>query len=430
MRAVVSATLFISLVVFVILSVPVGIAIGLSTVAAIMAGGRLSLGFVPQALVTGVDSFPILAVPMFILAGELMSSGGVSRRILNVCSVFFGRFTGGLAIVAVAMAMFFSSVSGSAPATVAAVGGMVVPVMVEKGYGKGFSLGLVATAGCIGVILPPSIPMVFYGVATGTSIAAMFMAGFFPGILFGLCLGIFCYFYCKMMGWKGDENEIFTWPRAGRAMWDAKWAFINPFIILGGIYGGFFTPTEAAGVAAVYALICGCFIYRELNAKQLWEAVARACATTATAMIILGAATAFARVLTIQQIPMMLANFMIGLTDNGILMLIYINIFLLIVGLVVDPTPAMLILSPILLPVAQSFGVHPVHFGIIMVINLAIGMVTPPIGVNLFVASRIGNERLDVVSRSVLPFVAVAIICLMIVTFIPWLSLFLPTTLM
>ena len=426
----VSATLFISLALFLVLSVPVGIAIGLSTVAAVLAGGRLSLGFVPQALVTGLDSFPVLAVPMFILAGELMSSGGVSRRILNVCSVFFGRFTGGMAIVAVAMAMFFSAVSGSAPATVAAVGTMVVPIMVEKGYSKGFSLGLIAAAGCVGVILPPSIPMVFYGIATGTSVAALFMAGFFPGILFGLCMGVFCYFYCKKMGWKGDENEIFTWPRALKAMWEAKWAFINPVIILGGIYGGFFTPTEAAGVAAVYALICGCFIHREMNAKQLWEAIARSCATTATAMIILGAATAFARVLTIEQIPMMLANFMIGLTDNWILMLLYINIFLLLVGLVIDPTPAMLILAPILLPVARSFGIHPVHFGIIMVINLSIGFITPPIGVNLFVASRIGNERLDVVSRGVLPFVVVAIICLMIVTFVPWLSLYLPTRLL
>ena len=426
----VSATLFISLALFLVLSVPVGIAIGLSTVAAVVAGGRLSLGFVPQALVTGLDSFPVLAVPMFILAGELMSSGGVSRRILNVCNVFFGRFTGGMAIVAVAMAMFFSAVSGSAPATVAAVGTMVVPMMVEKGYSKGFSLGLIAAAGCVGVILPPSIPMVFYGVATGTSVAALFMAGFFPGILFGLCMAVFCYFYCKKMGWKGDENEIFTWVRALKAMWEAKWAFINPFIILGGIYGGFFTPTEAAGVAAVYALVCGCFIHKEMNASQLWEAIARSCATTATAMIILGAATAFARVLTIEQIPMMLANFMIGLTDNWILMLLYINIFLLLVGLVIDPTPAMLILAPILLPVARSFGVHPVHFGIIMVINLSIGFITPPIGVNLFVASRIGNERLDVVSRGVLPFVAVAIICLMIVTFVPWLSLYLPTRLL
>ena len=425
----VTAALFLGLAVFMTLSVPVGVAIGLAAVLAVFVGGTLTMTFVPMALVTGVDSFPIMAVPMFILAGELMSSGGISKRILNVCQVFFGRFPGGLAMVAVMTALFFSSVSGSAPATVAAVGSMLIPSMIEKGYDKRFVLGLLATAGCMGVIFPPSIPMVLYGVATGASISGMFIAGFIPGLFVVSGLLLYVYFYSKKMGWKG-EDQVYTGSQKLRALWDAKWAFVNPIIILGGIYGGFFTPTEAAGVAAVYAFFCGVVIYRELNFVRLWNSIGKACLTTGAVMIILGAATAFARLLTIEQIPMILANWMLGLTDNRILMLFYINIFMLIVGLVIDPTPAMLILSPILLPVAMSFGVHPIHFGMIMVISLSIGKITPPIGINLFVASRIGNKRLEVVSRGVLPFVAVMTVILFIVTYIPQLSLFLPNLLL
>ena len=425
----VTAALFIGLAIFMMLSVPVGVAMGISAAAGIMVGDTLSLIFLPQALVTGVDSFPIMAVPMFILAGELMGTGGISKRILHVCSVFFGRLPGGLALVAVMSALFFSAVSGSAPATVAAVGTMVIPTMLEKGYSKRFTLGLLATAGCMGVILPPSIPMVLYGVATGSSISGMFMAGFIPGIMVALGLSIYVIYYSNKMGWK-SEKGTFSWKEGGRAIWDAKWAFINPIIILGGIYGGFFTPTEAAGVAAVYAFICGVFFYRELNFKRLWESIGKAALTTGTVLIILGAATAFARILTIEQIPTMLANWISGLTDSRLLILLYINIFMLIVGLVIDPTPAMLILSPILLPVATSFGVHPIHFGIIMVINLSIGKITPPIGINLFVASRVGNEKLEVVSRGVLPFVAVMIAILLIVTYVPAISMFLPTLLL
>ncbi|MCL2616257.1 MAG: TRAP transporter large permease [Defluviitaleaceae bacterium] len=421
--------LFLGLAVFMMLGVPIGISIGLAALMAILVGDMLSMIFIPQALVTGVDSFPIMAIPMFILAGELMSSGGISKRILNVCQEFVGRFAGGLAMVAVMTALFFSSVSGSAPATVAAVGSMLIPTMLEKGYSKRFTLGLLATAGCMGVILPPSIPMVLYGVATGSSISAMFMAGFFPGMMVAVGLCVYVYLYSKKMGWKGEEGGI-NWPRARTAVWDAKWAFINPIIILGGIYGGFFTPTEAASVAAVYAFICGVFIYRELNMKGLYQSLAKAFLTTGTVMIVLGAATAFARILTIEQIPIIIANWMTGLTDSRLLILLYINIFMLIVGLVIDPTPAMLILSPILLPVAASFGVHPIHFGIIMVINLSIGKITPPIGINLFVASRVGNEKLEEVSRGVLPFVAVMLVILLLVTLIPQLSLFLPQLLL
>lgn len=421
----VAATLFIGLAVFLILNVPVGIAIGLSSITAILSGSALSLSYVPQALFSGVDSFPIMAIPLFILAGELMGAGGVSKRILNVCNEFFGHVTGGLAIVTVVVCMFFAAVSGSGPATVAAVGSMVIPTMLEKGYSKQFTLALVACAGSIGVIIPPSIPMVIYGVSTGTSISTMFIAGFIPGILIGFALIAWCYFYSKKMGWKGQQRK-FDIIRALKAAWEAKWALINPIIILGGIYGGVFTPTEAAAVAAVYALICGVFIHKELNFKLLIETIGSACSTTGTTMVILGCATAFTKILTIEQIPKMITNAILSATDNKIVILLLINILLLIVGCFMDTTPAIMVLSPILLPVALSIGLSPIHFGIIMVVNLAIGFITPPLGINLFVAARVGKEPLETVTKGIIPFICVMILCLLLITYIEPISMLLP----
>lgn len=425
----VTAALFISLVIFLILNVPVGVAIGCASFVAVLAIGSLSQTFIAATLVTASDSFPLMAIPLFILAGELMGSGGVSKRLLNVCNAFFGRITGGLAICTVVVCMFFAAVSGSGPATVAAVGSMVVPTMLEKGYSKRFTLALIACAGSIGVIIPPSIPMVVYGVATNTSISSLFMAGFGPGFLIGLSLIAFCYFYCKSMGWKGS-GEKFSLKEKMAIVWDAKWALINPIIILGGIYAGVFTPTEAAGVAAVYAFICGVFIYKELNLKNLFTTIATAFSTNGTTMIIIGCATAFAKILTMEQIPLQISNAILGGSSNQIVILIVINIFLLLVGCIMDTTPAMMVLSPILLPIAVSFGMSPVHFGLIMVVNLAIGFCTPPLGINLFVAARVGNEPLDTVIRGIIPFVIVMIIDLFIVTFVPAISMCIPNMLM
>ncbi len=424
----VSAVLFIGLAVLLILNVPVGIAIGGASLAAIIAGGTLSVGYLPQALVTGCDSFPIMAIPLFILAGELMGAGGVSKRILDVCNAFIGRVTGGLAIVTVVVCMFFAAVSGSGPATVAAVGSMVVPSMLERGYSKKFVLALIACAGSIGVIIPPSIPMVIYGVSTSTSISGLFMAGFMPGILIGLVLIAWCYYYCKKQGWKGD-SEPFSMKRALRATWEAKWALINPVIILGGIYCGIFTPTEAAAVAAVYAFVCGVFIHKELGRHNLVSTIANACSTNGTTMVILGCATAFTKILTIEQIPAMITEAIVGLTSNYVVILLLINVLLLIVGCFMDTTPAMMVLSPILLPVATSIGLNPIHFGLIMVVNLAIGFITPPLGINLFVAARVGNEPLETVTSGIIPFILAMLLCLLLITFIPQISMFLPQAL-
>lgn len=425
----VCAVLFIVLIIALVVNVPVGIAIGVSSLAAVLADGRLSSTYIVQQLVTSADSFPLMAIPLFILAGELMSAGGVSKRILNVCNVFFGRITGGLAIVTVIVCMFFAAVSGSGPATVAAVGSMVVPTMLEKGYSKSFTLALIATAGSIGVVIPPSIPMVIYGVSTSTSISGMFMAGFLPGILIGIGLIICCYFYCKKQGWKGDDRR-YTVKEKLAAVWDAKWALINPVIILGGIYAGIFTSTEAAAVAAVYAFICGTFIHRELNIKNIFDPIAASCSTTGTTMVIIGCATAFTKILTIQRIPDMITKGISGLTTNYVLILLLINLLLLIVGCFMDTTPAMMVLSPILLPIALSIGMNPIHFGVIMVVNLAIGFITPPLGINLFVAARVGREPLETVTSGIMRFMVVMMICLMLITFIPAISMLIPNAFM
>ena len=425
----VTAALFIGLIIFLILNVPVGIAIGCASLAAVLTLGTLTSTFIAATLVTASDSFPLMAIPLFILAGELMGSGGVSKRLLNVCNAFFGRITGGLAICTVVVCMFFAAVSGSGPATVAAVGSMVVPTMLEKGYSKRFTLALIACAGSIGVIIPPSIPMVVYGVATNTSISSLFMAGFGPGLLIGFSLIAFCYFYCKKMGWKGSSTK-YTLREKMMIVWDAKWALINPVIILGGIYAGVFTPTEAAGVAAVYAFLCGVFIYKELNFKSLFSTIGTAFSTNGTTMIIIGCATAFAKILTMEQIPMQISQAILGISNNQIIILIVINVFLLFVGCIMDTTPAMMVLAPILLPIAASFGMSPVHFGLVMVVNLAIGFCTPPLGINLFVAARVGNEPLDTVIKGIIPFIIVMVVDLLIITFVPSISMFIPNMLM
>ena len=425
----VAAVLFIALVVTLVLNMPVGIAIGVSSLCAILADGRISSLYIVQQLVTSADSFPLMAIPLFILAGELMGAGGVSKRLLNVCNVFLGRFTGGLATVTIVLCMFFAAVSGSGPATVAAIGSMVIPTMLDKGYSKSFTLALIATAGSIGVIIPPSIPMVIYGVSTSTSISSLFMAGFLPGILIGFSLIVVSYLYCKKQGWKGDERK-YTAKEKLAAIWDAKWALLNPIIILGGIYAGIFTPTEAAAVAAVYAFICGAFIYREFNIKEMFATIGNACNTTGTTMVIIGCATAFTKILTIEKIPGAITNGIINFTDNKILILLLINVLLLIVGCFMDTTPAMMGLAPILLPIAAQFGVDPIHFGIVMVVNLAIGFITPPLGINLFVASRVGRSDLETVCSGIIKFILVMVVDLLLITFIPAISMTLPNIFM
>ncbi|MGE4485430.1 MAG: TRAP transporter large permease [Oscillospiraceae bacterium] len=418
--------LFGSFVIFLILRLPIGISLGLSSLVTILTSDTVSATYVAQGLVTAADSFPLMAVPFFVLAGELMGKGGISKRLLAFADAFLGKKTGGLALITVVTCMFFAAISGSGPATVAAIGGLTIPAMVEQGYDKKFASAIAAAAGAIGVIIPPSIPMVMYGVSTGASVSSLFVGGIFPGILIGVSLLLYSHFYCKKHGYINKNAPDFTWGNAGRAFWDAKWALLVPVIILGGIYGGIFTPTEAAAVAVAYGLIAGCFIYKDLKWKDLWDIFSGAALTTATIMIILGTATTFGRILTIEHIPTQIASFFISISNSRIIIMLLINFLLLVVGCFMETNAAIIILAPIFLPIVSALGVDTVAFGIIMVVNLAIGFVTPPLGVNLFVACNVASCKLEEISKGILPIIGVMVLDLMIITYWEPITMFLP----
>lgn len=419
----ISLLLFGCFALLLIIRVPVAISLGLSSALALIYSGKVSSTYIAQGLVTSIDSFPLMAVPFFILAGDLMGQGGLSRRLLNVANVFFGRYTGGLAIIAVVTCMFFAAISGSGPATVAAIGGLLLPAMAKAGYDKGYSIGLIASAGSIGIIIPPSIPMIIYAVSANVSITQMFLAGIIPGLLIGVGLIITAYVKARKEGYKGSEKR-YSVSEIWQTIWDAKWALMVPVIILGGIYGGVFTPTEAAAVGVIYGFIVGVFVYKELKWSDLYRVIAGSALTSATVIVIVGTATIFGRMLAIERIPFMIADYIVQLTDSPILILLLINVLLLFVGMFMETLAAIIILVPILLPVVTAVGIDPVHFGIVIIVNLAIGMVTPPVGVNLFVGSRVGETSLEKAIVGAIPFIISMLAVLLLITYVPWLSLF------
>lgn len=423
------ALLFGSFALLLILRVPIGISLGMSSLITIFASGVVQPTYLAQGLVTGADSFSLMAVPFFVLAGELMATGGISRRLLNIADAFLGRKYGGLALVTVVACMFFAAISGSGPATVAAIGGLTIPSMLKQGYDKPFAGAISAAAGSIGVIIPPSIPMVMYCVATGVSVGAMFMGGVIPGILIGISLCVYSSLYSKKHKYINAEAAPFSWGNVGRSLVDGIWALLVPVIILGGIYGGIFTPTEAAAVAVAYGLIVGLFVYRDLKAKDLYRIFGSAALTTATIMVILGTATTFGRILTLERIPTMIADFFESVAKGPVMLMILINILLLIVGCFMETNAAIIILAPIFLPIVESMGINSVHFGIVMVVNLAIGFVTPPLGVNLFVACNVANAKLEEICKGILPILGVMILDLLLITYIEPLATFLPALL-
>lgn len=409
----------------VFLSVPIGFSIGLSVVAYALATGSVNMGYIASGLFASCDSFPLMAIPFFILSGALMEGGGLSKRLVLFFDALVGHLTGGLAIVTVVTCMFFGAISGSGPATTAAVGAIMVPTMVEKGYDKRFAMALVAASGCLGVIIPPSIPMVSYGISVNASIATMFMAGFMPGVVLGTLLIATAVVICKKSGFTGN-GETFGWNKVAGSFKDAFWAILSPVIILGGIYSGLFTPTEAAVVSVVYALLVGIFIYKELDTKQIYKKFAEAACTHGTVNIIVGTSTILGRVLTLEQIPDAIAKSMISLTDNRIIILLIINLLLLGCGCLLETNSSILILAPILFPVVASFGVDIVHFGIIMVVNLAIGFITPPVGVNLFVACGIGQIPFADLVKRIVPFLVALLVGLVLITYVPAIAMTIP----
>lgn len=383
------------------IGVPIGYAIGIATVITIAVFTPLSPMIIAQNAIAGVDSFPLLAIPFFMLAGNLMRSGGIARRLVDFFQSIIGHVTGGLGMVTIVVCMFFAAISGSAVATVSAVGAFMIPEMVKHGYSKSFAAAITAAAGTIGVIIPPSIPFVIYGVVANASITKMFTAGILPGVLMGVALMIVCYIVSKENGYVGSDER-----KSAKEIWtafkEAFWAILSPVIILGGIYSGIFTPTEAAVVSVVYSLIVGVFIYKELDYKETYAAFRDAIDVNGATTFMIGLSAAFAVLLTLEKIPLKIAMFITGLSDNGIIILLLINAFLLLVGMFIDNIPATIILSPILLPVAVKLGMDPITFGVMLTMNLAIGFCTPPYGINLFVASAISKVDMGLLSRKIL----------------------------
>jgi C4-dicarboxylate transporter DctM subunit len=409
-----------------ILTVPIAISLGFASMI-FEYQNDVPLTIIVQRLFTSLDSFPLLAVPFFILAGTLMERGGISKRLIDLANSFVGSTTGGLAIVTIVASMFFSAMSGSGPATTAAIGSIMIPAMVARGYDKGFASATQATAGEIGVIIPPSIPMILFGIVGGVSIGDLFLAGFLPGILVGLSLMVVAYLTSKKRNYVGDSKKA-TWKERGIALRKAFLALLMPVIILGGIYGGVFTPTEAAVVATVYALVVGLFMYKEIKWKDLTEIFYKSAMMSAIILLIVANAGLFSWIMTSQGIPQMAASWFSDIS-NPIVFLLLINVLLLVIGMFFDAGAAILIMVPILLPIAISLGIDPIHFGIIMIVNLAMGMITPPIGVNLFVVCEIANIKIEKVSRALVPYFLIMIVDLLLISYIPQISTFLPNLL-
>jgi len=414
--------LFASFFLFMLLSVPIAIALGLSLIVTALYSPDLTLTFLSQSLVTSTDNFVLMAVPFFILAGEIMGKGGISSRLFEVANVFIGRYTGGFAMAAILTSMFFAAISGSGPATVAAIGGMLIPAMVAEGYDKRFATAVIVSAGALGIIIPPSIPLVLYGVSGSQSIGDLFIAGIIPGLLVGLLLMVYSYFYSKKNGYTGT-GEPFSFKRLFSALNDAKWSILIPIIILGGIYGGLFTPTEAAVVAVVYATIVSLFFHKEIKIKDFPIAIREAALNSVVILLIIGTANAFGTVLSMERIPQAVAEGFLSITENELLLMILIVLLLLIIGLFIDTSAAVIIFTPILLPMVLEIGIDPVHFGIVMIVALSIGFITPPMGVNLFVGSSISGLSVPTLSKAVVPFFFVLLIGLVVIVLIPQLSL-------
>lgn len=418
--------MFVIMFVLFLLTVPVAISLGLSAAATVM-GMDMPAGLVAQRFFSGLNSFTLLAIPFFILAGSLMESTGISKRIVDFVSSLVGHYHGGLATILIISCMFFGALSGSAAATAAAIGSIMLPNMVKRGYDIRFSAATQAAAAGLAVIIPPSIQMILYCVATNVSITQMFVAGVIPGILLGLTEILYAWYVSRKKGYTGDRK--YSWKEKWISFKDAIWALFMPVIILGGIYGGFFTATEASAVAVAYAIFVGLFIYRELDWKKLVSTFAEAAVLVAVIMLVLSTADLFAYVLTSAQIPNKVASWFIQIAGNKYLFLILINIFLLIVGMFFDPGPGMIILAPILTPAAIALGIDPIHFGIIMVINFSIGAITPPFAVNLFVSSQVAGIRYEEIVRPILSYIGLLIIDLLIISYVPPISLLLPSLL-
>lgn len=423
------AIVFIVFLIALFLSIPISASITIASLLPGFADPRVfTVTNLIRGMVEGVDTFTLLAIPMFVLSGILMARGGVSKKLFEVFSFFLGKIPGGMPCAVVVTCLFYGAISGSAPATVAAVGSMTIPVLINLGYRKEFSVATVAVAGSLGVIIPPSIPFVLYGMANSeASVGAMFTAGIVPGFLIAGCLMLYAVFYCVKFGEdKAKINaEVGALHKRGflNIFFSSFPAILSPVIILGSIYGGIASPTEAATISVFYALIVSMLLYRTLKPKDLWPILVETVRTYGPILFILSSASAFAKVLALLKVPEIVAGFFNDTFSSPIVIIIVVNIFLLFVGMVMDGGPAILLLTPILWPIMKAIGIHPIHFGIFLVVNLAIGFVTPPIGINLFVASRLVDVPVMTIAKNALPYIGLFIIALILIVAFPQISL-------
>ena len=417
----------ISFIVLLALGTPIAFCIGISALAGLMQLGDTPLLLLPHMMFQGTDSFPLLAVPFFVLAGALMNGGGITRRLVDFANLLVGHVRSGLALVNVVASMFFAGVTGAAVADTSAIGSVLIPAMEEEGYDLGFAAAITAASSTMGPIIPPSIPMIIYGVSAEQSIGALFLAGIIPGLLIGLALMAVAYFSGDHLHSRpASGRSAVSWRNLFYGIKDALLALFMPAFILGGILAGVFTPTEAAAISVIYAFIVGHFIYGELNWRQLPDLMRDSLVVTAVIMFIIANAAIFAWLVAALQVPQKIIAFLAASISSRWLILIMINLFLLFVGTFMETTASLIILTPVLLPLAKQFGLDPIHFGAIMVLNLVIGLTTPPLGVCLFVSSGIAGISLERISRAIIPFIVAAIVVLLLVTYIPALSMWIP----
>lgn len=421
--------IFVVFAIALVIGVPIAMTMVFGSLLPVIMGS--SLGSSINQLITnsfsGSDTTPIIAVPLFILAGVIMAEGGISRRLFNVFAFFVGRYRGGLPCAVIMTCLFYGAISGSGPATTAAVGAMAIPFMVELGYDKRFAAGMVATSGGLGVIIPPSIPFVLYSLATGVSTGALFLAGVLPGIFIGICLMGYAVYYCRKNGEDRVKVDAKINELRSKGLWkllkDSFWALLSPVIVLGGIYGGIVTPTEAACISVFYSLVVSVFLYRSVSVKEIVPFLYNAVKTYAPLCFVLAFAIAFGRVLNLVKAPAMVSEFILGNFSSVFSVLGIIVVVFLLLGMVMDTGPAIVIMAPILLPVVAAMGVNPVHFGVIMVCCLSIGLATPPFGLDLFVAGTLSDLPPMTVAKAAMPFILAFAVALICVTYIPWLSL-------
>lgn len=409
------------------LGLPIAVSLGIASLVSIYFFTTDPLPDLAGKIFAGLDKFPLMAIPFFVLAGNIFTSGGVARRLINFTNAWVGHIPGGLSIASIYACALFAAISGSSPATVVAIGGIMIPAMIAHGYGRNYAVGSVTTAGSLGILIPPSIPMIVYAVTVNQSVGRLFIAGIIPGILLATSLAFVSFIIAKRKKFQLAEKK--TWAERFKATKEALWSLTLPVIVIGGIYTGVFTPTESAAVACIVGIIVGLFIHRDLKLKDFPRILIDSSKTTAMLFFIITMAMLFAHILTLERIPHEVAEWIVAWNVGAVMFLVIINILLFIAGQFMEPTAMITILAPILFPVAMELGIDPIHLGIIMTVNMEVGMITPPVGLNLYVASGLTGMSLTDVTWSALPWLAAVFICLGLITYLPVISLWLPNLL-